>query len=180
MVNPLMSLPPMMALLAMVTVALIAAWTDWRSWRIPNALVAGGMAAAWMLSVFAHDGIGLQACLLGGATGFLMLLPFYLAKGMGAGDVKLLATLGMLAGPGLIIVIGMMSFLIGGVWSLALLMAGSSPWGHYLSQLVPSRRRQHPYLQESPKLLSWSKGSIPYGVVIALGTVAAILGVRAI
>jgi Flp pilus assembly protein protease CpaA len=42
------------------------------------------MAAALMFSMFTPDGLTLRDCLLGGVTGLVILLPFYLMGGMGA------------------------------------------------------------------------------------------------
>lgn len=75
-----------------------AAWTDLRSRRIPNALT--GAAALAGIALHGWDGglAGLGsatlACLIAGS---LFLLP-YIAGGMGAGDVKLMAALGAVSG----------------------------------------------------------------------------------
>lgn len=76
------------------------AWCDGRWRRIPNQDVLllaalGAIAAALGASPF---GLSLGQAVLGAALGLLALLPFYLLRWMGAGDVKLAAALGMWLG----------------------------------------------------------------------------------
>jgi prepilin peptidase CpaA len=82
------------SLIAAIVVALAAACTDARTRRVPNALVAGGAAAGILLNAWAGGAAGLRGSLLGCLTGFLVFLPFFLLRGMGGGDVKLMAALG--------------------------------------------------------------------------------------
>ncbi len=148
---------------ALLLTAWMAAGYDWTSWRIPNSLLAGSAAAAVMLALFAPDTAGLWSCLLGGVTGLALLLPFYIAGGMGAGDVKLLAVIGMYAGWMNLIEIALLSALIGGGWSAFLLYA-RSPAGGWMQSLQKSRDAYAPLMRAD------SRASIPYGVVIAIGT----------
>ena len=117
------SLPSLTTTVSMIFTALCAAWYDWKSWRIPNRLLLPSAAAALIFACFAADGIGLKASLAGGLCGLGIFLPLYLVNGMGAGDVKLLATLGLYAGPLLTLDLALLSALTGGVWAIALLLA---------------------------------------------------------
>ena len=168
---------PVSSLVALTITVCIAAWTDWTSWRIPNWLVAGSAAAALMLAAFAPDGIGLQPCLSGAAVGFGVFLPLYLVKGMAAGDVKLMSVIGMYAGPWMAIDIALLTCLIGGAWALVAMALkkdpGLLPWlalqwqARQVRRSVPVPRGAQP--------AQAAKQMIPYGVVIALGTFAALL-----
>ena len=162
---------------ALVVIVFVAAWTDWTTWRIPNWLVAGGAAAALMLATFAPDGIGLRLCLLGAIVGFGVFLPLYLAKGMGAGDVKLMTVIGMYVGPWPAIDIALLTCLIGGAWAVVAIELKKEVG--LLSWLVLQCRvrvRHRAVLQEAmvQQVASGrvSGHVIPYGVVIALGTLA--------
>lgn len=76
----------------------LAAVEDLRVQRIPNWISLGGALLGLALWT-RHDGFsGLSAGLLGWATGVAMLLPVYLARGMGAGDVKLMGMVGAYLG----------------------------------------------------------------------------------
>jgi prepilin peptidase CpaA len=76
-----------------------AAVVDVRQLRIPNALSLGGALLGLALWT-SHAGV---SGLLGGIGGMLLgavvFLPFYLMKGMGAGDVKLMGAVGAFLGP---------------------------------------------------------------------------------
>jgi prepilin peptidase CpaA len=77
----------------------LAVWHDLISFRIPNALIAIGFAIALLLHGLVPGGLGLAQSLAGASVGLAGLLPFYLARAMGAGDVKLLAMIGAFVGP---------------------------------------------------------------------------------
>lgn len=167
------------SLVALVITVAIAAWTDWTAWRIPNWLVAGSAAAAGMLAVFAPDGIGIAKCVLGGVVGFSVFMPLYLVRGMAAGDVKLMGVIGMHVGPWAVIDIALLTCLIGGAWAM-LVIASKKELG-LLSWLLLQWRSRTVHRTAAQATATPSersgKGSgqmIPYGVVIALGTVIAL------
>lgn len=154
--------------LAVLITAWLAAASDWRTWRIPNQLLAASVAAALMLAMFTADGITLRDCLLGGVTGLLILMPFYLMGGMGAADVKLLAVLGMHMGWLATLHVALISALVGGVWAIALLFTRSA-YGEWISVMadgwIRSQRRA-----PAPIMTKQSRATLPYGVVIAIGS----------
>ncbi|MEG0884092.1 MAG: prepilin peptidase, partial [Janthinobacterium sp.] len=79
-----------------------AVWHDMRSRRIPNGLVFGGALAALLLHAVltpGAGGLGLPAALGGLALGLALLLPMYMLRALGAGDVKLMAMVGAFIGP---------------------------------------------------------------------------------
>jgi prepilin peptidase CpaA len=156
---------------ALLLTAWVAAAYDWTSWRIPNPLLAGSAAAAVMLALFAPDTAGLWPCLLGGAAGLALLLPVYMAGGTGAGDVKLLAVIGMHAGWMNLIEIALLSALIGGGWSVFLLFA-NSPAGGWMQSLHITRDAP------APQMGAGSRGTIPYGVVMAIGVTLVIAAMQ--
>lgn len=169
------------AIAAILSTVLVAAWTDWTSWRIPNALVAGSAAAAAMLAVFSRNGIGLEACLLGGLVGLGLFLPLYLLKGMAAGDVKLLGAIGMHVGPLMVIDIALMTCLVGGAWAIVLmdLRKGTGLFSWLLARLrsATALSASATPLPEDGKSGGKDRlAMIPYGVVIAMGTLS-VLGI---
>ena len=83
----------------LVVLLTLAVWHDLMSFRIPNSLVTGGFVAALMVHGLAAGGPGLKYAVVGAAVGLAGLLPFYLARATGAGDVKLLSMTGAFVGP---------------------------------------------------------------------------------
>ncbi len=104
--------------------AVAAAYYDLRYRRVPNLLIlcaaAGGiaLAAAGGWSAFCTG-------LSGMALGFSLLLPAFLARMVGGGDVKSLAVIGLAVGPGLLWVSFLRGVVAGGLAG-ALLLA--SKW----------------------------------------------------
>jgi len=112
-----MTTPALCALL----VAGVACMTDLRSRRIPNVLTFGAASTALMAHVVAGGGHGLWLAIAGWVLGAaVFFLPFALG-GLGAGDVKLLAALGAILGPGMVIWVALYSGVAGGV--LAIIVA---------------------------------------------------------
>ncbi len=85
-----------------------AVWHDLKSYRVPNRIVFPGIALAVVLHAFVPAGISFMGALQGGgllhalgglAVGLGLLLPLYLMRAAGAGDVKLMAMAGAFLGP---------------------------------------------------------------------------------
>jgi prepilin peptidase CpaA len=85
--------------LAAVAVAIAACAYDLRSHRIPNVLTFGAAVAGFVAALATGGGTALGWSVAGWAVGLILFLPVYAVGGMGAGDVKLLATLGAWLGP---------------------------------------------------------------------------------
>jgi prepilin peptidase CpaA len=115
--------------------ASVAAVIDVRSRRIPNwvtgsAFIVGVLLNAWLAGLsgagtadaWLYGLGGAGAAIAGAALGGLILLPFYLMRVMGAGDVKLLAALGALLGPQLLVSVAVYGAIGGGVMSAIILL----------------------------------------------------------
>ncbi len=153
--------------------AVAAAVTDWRSGRIPNQLLAASAAAALMISAFDSASLSLLQALLGGGAGLLLLLPFYLLRGMAAGDVKLMAVIGLYAGPLAITDIALVSFIVGGIFSLLILAARSPSVSWFLLGLrsltgLGSEAATRTFPPEGR--LKTKRGVYPFGVAVAIAT----------
>src|ERR1700751_1600311 len=78
----------------------VAVGSDLHSRRIPNWLVLTGLTLALAVRLGgARAAQGYSAWGLGLLTGGGLFLPLYLLRGMGAGDVKLMAMVGAFVGP---------------------------------------------------------------------------------
>jgi prepilin peptidase CpaA len=103
--------------------AAACAVTDLRSRRIPNWLtVAGALSGfgfhAWRAGV---DGLTFAAAGFGAAFGLYAVL--FLLRGMGAGDLKMMAALGAIVGWNNWLLLFVLSAVIGGVVALMVILA---------------------------------------------------------
>lgn len=154
----------------LILMVVIAAVTDIGSRRIPNVLVVSGLAIALILQVLLPVTGSWQTWLYGALAGLFLFLPFYMLRGMGAGDVKLMAAVGSFAGPTLALKIALATFIIGGIWSLIVIISKGKvreTWRNVRTMLLPVLMRAGGVPSELP---GPSVGRLPYGVAIALGT----------
>ncbi|WP_354686799.1 prepilin peptidase [Cupriavidus necator] len=156
-----------------IAIVLTAAAIDLHRRRIPNWLTFGAWIVALPVQVAMH-GVpgGASVWALGWLTGFGIILPFYLMRGMAAGDVKLMTAVGAWLGTGMALKIALATFVIGGAWALIqILVTGQARAtlfrvGHMLfAALLPGSRPVQPDTEASA-------GTMPYGVSIAAGTLA--------
>jgi prepilin peptidase CpaA len=98
--------------------ALAAAACDLHSRRVPNVLTFGA-AGVGLLCSWVHAGMGgLGQSVLGWLTGLALFLPLFAVRGMGGGDVKLLAAFGALLGPVGVLWAAVWASLAGGVLAI--------------------------------------------------------------
>jgi len=70
-----------------------------------------------------HPGaLGGRTALMGGLVGLVLLLPFYLVRAFGAGDIKLMAVLGTFVGPVEILGVTLSVLLVGGLFAILRLL----------------------------------------------------------
>lgn len=171
-----MSLDPHLLDMLLAILLLAAALSDISTRLIPNLLVGIGMvlALAWH---FIFSGMpGVIFCFEGLALGMLLLIiPFFMG-GMGAGDVKLLGMVGAFLGARTVWNVFLWTALIGGVAALFYLAASGRLLRMIKRLFRPLVAVFFPWVsvtwndtrdKEEPKLY------MPYGLIIALGTLAA-------
>lgn len=100
---------------------LVATVIDLRSRRIPNVLTAGMSGMGLAMAATGIGGIGPGAAVAGFAIGMLLMMPGYMLGATGAGDVKLMAAVGAVVGPGLVVTAFLYTAVAGGV--LAVIVA---------------------------------------------------------
>lgn len=170
---PLPPLPAQPIPLCVALLVIVAASTDITARRIPNIVVATGLAVALLVQCAIHGAAaGALLWLTGAATGFALLLPFYLLRGMAAGDVKLMMTVGAWVGPALAFHIALAAFITGGIGSVALVVYRGRA-RQLASNLRAIARNTSQAVQDGatgPRQLPGSVGTMPYGVAIAAGT----------
>jgi prepilin peptidase CpaA len=102
----------------LVAIVLLAAIYDLRFRRIPNWLNLSGVILGVAVNTVLFGRSGLMLAFFGIALSLLIYVPLYLIRGMGAGDVKLMAAVGAIAGPWNWFAIFVATALLGGVVSL--------------------------------------------------------------
>jgi prepilin peptidase CpaA len=154
------------------TVAIAGAVCDARSRRIPNLLTLNALAAALITRALLGGWLELRAGLFGILVAGGTFLLIFLIRGMGGGDVKLIAAVGAWAGSGkaLQIVIGVS--IAGGllvVYYLAFARARHRP---AVNSLVMAQHDFASVTRTHPTVNSRESGParVPFGVAIALGT----------
>ncbi len=100
---------------------LAATVIDLRTRRIPNELTAAMTGIGIALAATGVSGISVGGSFLGYALGLVLMLPGYRLGATGAGDVKLLAAVGAIVGPALVVTAFFCTALAGGV--LAVMVA---------------------------------------------------------
>ncbi len=165
---------PRMVLL--MTLLPMAAVIDWRTLRIPNWLTFGGATLALLLSVVAPQSphMGLSFTLGGLGLGLALMLPLYLLRVMGAGDVKLMAMVGAYLGAYQVAWAVLFVFITGGVFALAMvaLRRAWQPLLHNFKGLFLMLRVAPGAVVRSGGVLASmpSVGKLPYAASICIGT----------
>jgi prepilin peptidase CpaA len=172
-------MPPVtQALLLLLVVP--AAVFDYRQRRIPNWLVLAGLVCGIAMNTFLlYDNpsaiTGLVYALEGFGLAFAVYFPLYLLRGMGAGDVKLMAAVGAIVGPGLWLWILFFTAVLGGITAAIVVLSKGRV--HRTLQnlwmiLVSIRYRQAPYATNPELDVSTDQGlRLPHGVIIAVGAI---------
>jgi len=156
---------------------LVAAVIDCRSHRIPNWLVLSGILFGVFYNFYSppFPHAGLLWPLEGFGLGFIVFLPLYLLRVMGAGDVKLMSMVGAFIGPVDMVWAMIYTVIMGGVLSIVLVLARGTG-----RQLLTNFKTIFTlgYLNMSggfsPGIrieANQTAGKLPYGVAIAMGTV---------
>jgi prepilin peptidase CpaA len=162
------------AFVALAAGVLVATVVDIRSRRIPNAVTATMAGAGIGFAASGLSGISLTAAALGFLFGLVLMLPGHALGATGAGDVKLMAAIGSLLGPVIVIKAFLFTAIAGGI--LAIIVAArrrrlaATFAGTARLIATPSDARE--------ELRSANSSSrFAYGPAIAVGSVlAALLG----
>lgn len=147
---------------------------DIRVGRIPNWLTYPAM----ILGLAYHSYVsGLQGFLLssgGLLVGFGVFISFYLLGGMGAGDVKLMAAIGTLLGPGDVFCSAMLTAIAGGIYATVVILiygfnrASLTRYGIIVKTFFLTGR--FAYIPGETKM-----PPLRYGIAIAAGTLTVLL-----
>lgn len=164
------------ALVILVAALVAASLTDIAHRRIPNAITYPLAAFGLLYHLHASGMNGLIFSITGILAGAALLLVFHLLGKMGAGDVKLMAAVGSILGPAVVLTASLYSALAGGLYALLVLWR-SGVLHDALYGLAPCaggsvQAASMPQPGAAPRA---GLPSLCYGLAISLGTVLALL-----
>jgi prepilin peptidase CpaA len=112
-----------MAGLAVAIVGMAACVWDVRTQRIPNVLTLSAAAAAILFHAATAGVFGVGITVTGWLVGALLFFPLFAVRGMGAGDVKLLAAFGAWLGPRDVLYVAAAAAILGALFAVAIVIA---------------------------------------------------------
>ena len=154
----------------LLLLAVICVYTDLARGKLYNGVTAGGLALglalAYLLDATVPGYPHLRAAAVAAALGGGLLFLLYLAGGLGAGDVKLMAAVGALGATwGFALLSMMYAALVGAAMALGVLI-----WqGRLLEGLRDSARTLFTF--RTRKREGVAPATVPYGLAIGIGTV---------
>lgn len=163
----------------LILLLFIAARHDYYYYRIPNNIILIGILLGLAVNTLLPGGLGFSGALAGSVFGLFLMLPFYLLRAMGAGDVKLIAMLGAFLG--LNGTAGAMLFILlaGGVLALGVTWQRGKlrQLLNNLMLLLVAAPKDKASQSLVIKPIQESAGKLPYGVAIAAGTLVYLIAV---
>ncbi len=147
---------------------------------IPDWLTLGGMAIGFVLHV-GVDGLGgLVAAGLGLGLALAIHLPLFAVRLAGTREVKLMAAVGALAGPRLFAWIVLVTAVLGGLQTLAMLVRGRRvrrTLGNLVLWLREAVSLKPPYRgQPETEMDGAAAVSVPSAVIVLLATAVVMMG----
>lgn len=162
----------------LLILVLCAGISDVRVRRIPNWLTAPAFVAGTAFSALTVRN-GLWLSLAGAACALAVYFPLYLLRGMGAGDVKLMAAVGSICGPSNWLSVFIATALIAGVCALIAVAFYKrfAETAHNLASILGALARGKSPAGEHPGLHIGNTGALrmPHGAFIASGSMLFLL-----
>ncbi len=161
--------------LVSITLVVAAVIDGWKL-KVPNWLTFPMVVSGWIYSLAFFGWEGLGWSLVGTIVGLALLMPAYAIGGMGAGDVKLLAGVGAWVWGTATFYAFCASAIVGGVIAVGMVLYRRK-WRHHQGQFLgivteiltirdPNELAAIAAKRKSSMML------LPYGIPIAIGTIA--------
>lgn len=160
---------------ALVVVLALAAREDLLRHRVPNVLTGNALLAGIGLAYVAGGWGGFLDSLGGVLVGATVLLPFYLMRGMGAGDVKLMAAAGAYLDPGSALLGAAIALVTGCVLAIAIVVARMIGPAASCASTGPGGPTA--LWSAAATFMTVRQERFPYAVAVAIG-VLAVLGTQ--
>ena len=158
----------------LLALVLTAAVFDFLYRRIPNWLVLTGLVFGVALRILLGGWHGLEESAGGFGFAFAVYLIFYALRAMGAGDVKLMAAVGSIAGPLNWFSIFILTSITGGLLAVSLLLirGGLHRALKNVFVIVAELSQGRAPHRAEPALDVGSRAAVtlPHGITIAIGT----------
>jgi len=106
----------------LIVFCLIAALWDLKSRRIPNWLTLSGLAGGVALNAALYGMAGIKTAGSGLGVAAIIALPLYMLRGLGGGDVKMMAAAGAIVGAKNFLLIFIVNAVLGGAVALAMIL----------------------------------------------------------
>ena len=160
-----------------LTCAIIAAITDVRERRIPNLLTGPAILFGLLLHLTLGGFAQLGWSLLAGLTAGGIFLLFFIAGGMGAGDVKLIAAIGCISGISSVRELLVATVIIGAVFALGLALARGRMTQLFKNVFQLLGHHSSHGLVEHPELNVRNRSMLrlPYALPIAAGCLTTLI-----
>lgn len=171
--GPDLSFPAFHYLVPLASFLLAASWWDIKSRHIPNFLVLSGTIFGLCWNVVAPGSLGAVSAILGIVFGLGLLLPLYLMRAMGAGDVKLMAMVGAFVGPADVLGAVLGTLVAGGILAVAYALHAGSMRRlavNFRFMLLDGFSRWVVRKVPQASDIQVSAGHLPYALAITLGT----------
>ena len=160
---------------------LLASWIDYAQRRVPNWLNAALIVLGFAVQGYYHGWSGMVTGFWGLLVGFGLLIVPWMMHGMGAGDVKLMAAIGVWIGPLLTLYSFALGAVLGGAAAVIMIVStgrlymACANMSVILSKCTNSRTVFDEY--GSAKSFGTTSQLLPYGVPLTAGTLI-ILGAK--
>ena len=153
---------------------LLASWIDYAQRRVPNWLNATLILVGFTVQAWFFGWSGVGTGVWGMWTGFGLLIIPWLMHGMGAGDVKLMAAIGVWLGPLLTFYSFVVGAVLGGVAAIVMIVSTGRLKMACVNLNVIFAKCTNPQTMfsdfGSAKSFGTSSQLLPYGVPLTAGT----------
>jgi len=166
--------------LILVPGVLLASWIDYAKRKVPNWLNASLIVIGLIVQAVFHGTQGVTSGVLGMLVGFGVLIVPWLMHGMGAGDVKLMAAIGVWFGPWMTLVSFAVGAILGGAAAVVMIVS-SGRLHHALGNLniiwIKMQSRDTLFGEfGSAKSFGETSQLLPYGVPLTAGSLLVLVG----
>ncbi len=163
----------------LMCIVIPAAGFDLRWRQVPNWLTITGLALGISVNVVLFQSAGLWSSLKGLGLALVIYLPLYLLRGMGGGDVKLMAAVGAITGPSQWLRVFFFTLIVGGATAIVLVVAKRrvrTTFANISVILASLGSGKAPY-KDNPQLDVRNDDGLrlPHAVMIACGALALLL-----